>query len=728
MRTSLSTAAALIAAWLAWRSFAIPAAAIEPRSSAVGFTDRAGIPLGVVLSSGRESSVSVPLARVSPFFIKAVLAAEDRHFFAHGPVDWLAAARAGWQSFRCLCGTGGASTITMQLAREQFDLPSGVRGKALQIWDASRIEAGASKNQILNAYVNRVAMGGNIYGIEAASRTYFGIPSSDLDLAQAALLAGLPNDPTGLEPRTHWAAARTRQHAVLSAMVSAGYITQSEAGIARREMLHVRKAGGELAAAQQLLFRLAPQAASSPVRTTIDLPLQLFVQSQARDVVAALAGRNVTQAAALVIDNRSGDVLAYVGSTDYFDDAYLGKNDGVRTLRQPGSTLKPFLYEYALERRTIRPYTILADVPTSYAIPNGHAYSPEDYSSNFAGPVSVRTALANSLNVPAVRVLSAVGVPAFLSRLRTIGFSDLHRTPDYYGLGLTLGAGEVTLWDLAHAYVTLARGGSDIPLRTVMDNRVPVATQIGDPATWELVCDMLADRYARAKSFGVGSVIDTPFASLVKTGTSSDYRDTWTVGATPEYTVAVWTGNFSGAPMRRIAGVTGAGPLWNRIMLHLYEHGDPPAFTAPSGYHIVRWGGLREYADAEDVRSIRNPRRAGVSAAFNEWRAGQGDTAGALRVLFPNDGDVFEDGLAATDPRRAQQRIEFRISRPPHVRAVWRLNGARIAQGDGDAYFWPVRMGDWVLTVRAGSAVDRVHFRVLRGTVHGPRGFTVAGR
>ncbi len=712
MRTSIC-AAALIAAWLAWRAFAIPAAAIEPRSSAVSFTDRAGIPLGVVLSSGSESSVAVPLARVSPFFIKAILAAEDRRFFAHGPVDWLAAARATWQSVRCLCRAGGASTITMQLAREQFVLPSGMRGKALQMWDAARIEAGASKDQILNAYVNRVAMGGNVYGIEAAARTYFGIPASDLDLAQAALLAGLPNDPSGLEPRTHWRNARARQRAVLNAMVSAGDVTQTQAVTASRETLHVRKAGDELAAAQQLLFRLSPQAESSPVRTTIDLPLQRFVQSQARDVVAALAGRDVTQAAALVIDNRSGDVLAYVGSTDYFNDAYLGKNDGVRTLRQPGSTLKPFLYEYALERGTIRPDTILADVPTSYAIPNGETYAPEDYSSSFAGPVSVRIALANSLNVPAVRVLSNVGVPSFLARLRTLGFEDLHRSPDYYGLGLTLGAGEVTLWDLAHAYVTLARGGSAIPLRTVFDGREPAAVQIGDRASWELVADMLADRYARAKSFGVGSVIDTPFVSLVKTGTSSDYRDTWTVGATPEYTVAVWAGNFSGAPMRRIAGITGAGPLWNRIMLHLYEHRDPPAFPRPPGRDLAR---------------VQVPPPGDAPAAYNEWRARQDDTTGKLRVLFPSDGDIFEDRLEANDPRRAQQRIEFRVSRPRHARALWELNGRRIAVGEGDAYFWRVLPGDWALRVRSGGAVSEIHFRVVRGAVHGPRGFTLGPR
>ncbi len=719
-------AAVLVAAYFVWRSFAISDAVIEPHSTAVAFTDRSGIPLGVVLSTGSESSVAVPLARISPYFVDAIVAAEDRRFYGHGAVDWLAGARAAWTTARCLCNAGGASTITMQLARERFALPSGIRGKVLQMWDAARIEAGASKDQILNAYVNRITMGGNIYGVEAAARSYFGVPSSDLDLAQSSMLAGVPNDPVGLDLRTHWRAARARQRAVLHAMVSAGFITAADAATAARESLHVRPVGGELAAAQQLLFRLAAQTRAETVRTTIDLPLQRFVQSQAQDVVAALAERNVTQAAALVIDNRNGDVLAYLGSTDYFNNAYLGQNDGVRTLRQPGSTLKPFLYEYALERRTIRPYTILADVPTSYAIANGKLYTPEDYSSQFAGPVPVRIALANSLNVPAVRVLATVGVPNFLARLHDLGFSDLRRSPDYYGLGLTLGAGEVTLWDLAHAYVTLARGGSAIGLQAVLDGSSSAVAQIGDRASWLLVADMLADRYARAKSFGVGSVVDTPFPSLVKTGTSSDYRDTWTVGATPEYTVAVWVGNFSGAPMRRIAGVSGAGPLWNRIMLHLYEHRDPPHFSAPPGYTIAQVAGLREYLDTADLGNMHATNAAAPSTVYDEWRVRQGDTIGPLGILFPHDGDVFEDALAPGDPRRARQRIEFRIRRPHAARVVWELNGATIATGAGDAYFWLVRAGQWTLTVRAGNHTLRVRFDVIRRPHRPTRGFAIA--
>ena len=715
-RTWFPFALTLLCVWAAPHVFAVHADEIAPHSASVAFLDRSGIPLGTILSLRQERAVAVPLTRVSPAFIQAVLAAEDRRYYRHGAIDWLALAHAAWRDAFCLCDDGGASTIAMQVARMHFAIPGGARGKLRQMWDAMRIEAGSSKRAILEAYVNRVAMGGNIYGVEAAARNYFGIPASDLDLAQAALLAGIPNDPIDLDPRTHWQAARARQRYVLARMAADAAISPAQAAVASRENIHLRPGDADLAGAQQLLFTLASQVTQSnaPVRTSIDLPLQRFVQAQAQDVVAALADHNVSQASALVVDNRTGDVLAYLGSLDYFDDAYLGRNDGVQAARQPGSTLKPFLYEYALERKVIAPGSILADVPASYAIPSGEIYSPEDYSRRFSGPVSVRTALANSLNVPAVRVLSSVGVSSFLERLHVLGFAHLQRSPDYYGLGLTLGAGEVTLWDLAHAYVTLARNGNAIALRTVLDRQTRQdGVQIGNPATWESITDILADRYARAQAFDMGSVIDMPFPVAVKTGTSSGYRDTWTLGYTPEYTVAVWVGNFSGAPMARIAGVTGAGPLWNRIMLHLYEHRDPPRFAPPP----------KAFLAASSIA----PHITRTSSAYDEWRLQQADTGGPLRILFPHDGDVFEDNLAANDPRRAQQQIAFRISRPLSAAVRWTLDGKELARGGADTFYWTLHRGVWTLDISSGGVLRRVHFVVIPRRAHAKRGFAVIG-
>ncbi len=219
----------LLCALVAPRAFAVHPSEIAPSSNSVSFQDRSGIPLGTILSSSQERAVAVPLSRISPLFVQAVIAAEDRRYYKHGAIDWLALARVAWRDAGCLCDTGGASTIEMQVARMQFDVPGGARGKLRQMWDAMRIEAGSGKADILSAYVNRAAMGGNVYGVEAAARTYFGIPASDLDAAQAALLAGIPNDPVGLNPRTHWQAARARQRVVLAAMVAAGDITPNQA-------------------------------------------------------------------------------------------------------------------------------------------------------------------------------------------------------------------------------------------------------------------------------------------------------------------------------------------------------------------------------------------------------------------------------------------------------------------------------------------------------------------
>ncbi|MBV8246350.1 MAG: penicillin-binding protein 1C, partial [Candidatus Eremiobacteraeota bacterium] len=515
------------------------------RVNAVAFLDRSGMMLGVIDEHG-DRSIDVPLAAVSPNFVRAVLAAEDARFYRHGPIEIRSVLRAAWQDFIYGAPVSGASTITMQLAR-LLD-PGATQSKAAQALYAARIELRSSKDAILAAYVNRIPMGGALAGVEAAARAYFGVPAADLDLAQAALLAAIPNDPPQLEPRRNWGAAKIRQRYVLARMVALGWATREAAARAAREPLHLHADGAALIA-PHLLFALYPRVANAalPVRTTIDADLQRFVQAQVADVAGALSAEHVEDAAAIVVDNASGEVLAYAGSPDYFSDVALGRNDGVQALRQPGSTLKPFLYELALERGAIEPNSILLDAPVAYAIPGGKLYQPADYNGGFAGPVRVRYALANSLNVPAVRVLSKVGVSAFLARLRALGFNGLQRPASYYGLGLTLGSGEVSLWQLAQAYTTLARRGDAVAL-TALSNESVAARPIGDSRVWMLVTKMLADPHARALSFGVHSVLQLPFEAAVKTGTSSDYRDTWTVGFTRAYTVATWVGNFDGSP------------------------------------------------------------------------------------------------------------------------------------------------------------------------------------
>jgi len=725
----------------------IRAADLAQDRQAIEFTDRNGLPLGTLLTRDQEHTASVSLDRVSPLFVHAIVAAEDGRYYERGPVDVLALSRSAWQAIVSRHVVSGGSTIPMQLARMIDGLPSTLWGKVEQIWVAWRIAAGMDRNSILEAYVNRLPMGGNVYGVEAAARTYFGVPAANLDLAQATLLAALPNDPTGLNPYDRFAALKARQRYVLDRMIAGGYITREQANRAAGEHVVLASRQQGIVAAPHLLFWLAGQVpkGTARVQTTIDRPLQQFVEEQMRQVLGALASRSVKNAAALVIDNRRGEVLAYVGSPNYFAAADAGSNDGVQALRQPGSTLKPFLYEQALETRAIHPNTILADVPAHYALPGNLLYSPTDYSDTYAGPVRVRIALADSLNVPAVRVLERVGVPDFLDRLHALGFDHLDKPAGYYGLGLTLGGGEVSLWELARAYVTLARNGDGISIVAAANtphDGTPYAAV--DATPWELVTDILADDHARARAFGVRSSLSMPFPVAVKTGTSSDFRDTWTVGYTPEYTVAVWVGNFDGEPMRRVSGVAGAAPLWNRIMLHLYENREAQAFAPPQGLvrrPICASTGLRpgpgcpsvvtEYLYPEDLVAYAQPAPA-LGREYDQWLALQPDAAGganAFRIVRPMDGAYFllRPRESAVDAGGAQ-RLGLEVSGSGRQSVEWYLNGRGVAKTQpGREFFWPLRVGSFTLVARSGARSDTVRFTVaaaLPGGVH--RGFVVA--
>ncbi|PSB29652.1 penicillin-binding protein 1C [Stenomitos frigidus] len=787
----------------------IHAAALVQEQQAIAFTDRNGLPLGTVLTRDQEHTVTVPLDQVSTAFKHAIIAAEDGRFYQHGALDGRAIVRAFLEAVQARQLVSGASTITMQLARMLEPSPRKLPGKVKEIWTSWRLTAGMNKDEILQAYINRLPMGGNVYGIEAAARIYFGIPASDLNVAQASLLAGLPNDPTRLNPYDRWQALKRRQTYVLDRMVQDRYLSRAAADRAFQEALSLQPRQQGIIAAPHFLFWLADQRSSHPaaVQTTLDRPLQQFVEAQVQQVIQALAPHNVHHAAALVLDNHSGDVLAYVGSPNYFADAQSGRNDGVQALRQPGSTLKPFLYELALEQQVIRPNTVLADVPTRYAIPGAKLYTPSDYSETFQGPVRVRVALANSLNVPAVRVLEKVSVKAFLDRLHQLGFTHLTQTPDYYGLGLALGGGEVSLWELARAYLALANRGEAIGVRReergergeevdfgvsaqsndVRSQKSGVRSQesavetnpkfrifpsgtlreqnsklslplspLTSSSTSSLITDMLSDAHARAKAFGVNSLLSLPFPTAVKTGTSSDFRDTWTVGFSTDYTVAVWVGNFDGQPMQQVSGVTGAAPLWNRIMLHLHEHREPIAFPPPMGLvkrpicalsgarptpgcpsvvqEYFALGDLSEYDRQPDpfyqavVGSKGNREyRLKLPPEYNEWLAMQPltPTAGELRILSPRNGDVFLLEAGAS-PDSAQQ-LQFRLANSSTQTTKWRLNGQTLTTPTPDSVFWRPKPGNWTLEVKRGDVSDRVTFEVQVAERRSTRkGFSIA--
>ncbi|NET84306.1 MAG: penicillin-binding protein 1C [Moorea sp. SIO1F2] len=786
---------------------------------AVEFRDRNGLSLGTILSRDQDHTAVVPLEQISPHFIHAILAAEDGEFYHHGALEMRAIMRSLIEAIEAKRIVSGASTITMQLARMLEPNPRTLPAKFQEIWLSWRLAAGMSKDEILAAYINRLPMGGNIYGLEAAARIYFGMPASELNVAQASLLAGLPNNPNYLNPYYYWDAAKRRQIYVLKRMVEDGYITATQADQAYEEAISLLPRQQGIIAAPHFLFLVANQLPSehpSQIRTTIDRPLQEFVEAQVQQVVRDLAPKNVHHAAAIVIENQSGEVYAYVGSPDYFSEAELGRNDGVQALRQPGSTLKPFLYHLALEQRIIRPNTVLADIPTYYAIPGARLYSPTDYSETFLGPVRIRVALANSLNIPAVRVLEKVGVSNFLLHLHQLGFEHLTQSPEHYGLGLTLGSGEVSLWELARAYLTLARLGQPTSVVTTLSSpspnrddlsvyrrqgrqeskqlsdhraskqsplfKLPYSNAKGEQpnnlkhsnlkhsnlelstlSTWALITDILSDPQARAQGFGVDSVLNLPFPAAVKTGTSSNFRDTWTVGFTKNYTVATWVGNFNGEPMEQVSGVIGAAPLWHRIMLHLHQSQEPAPFQAPPGLvqrPVCALSGLRptpacptvvqEYFYPDDLQDYerqsdtfyqmtsvgtnqQSPQYiVNLPDEYNEWlaRQPQGNLApGKLKILSPREGDLYMlyPTESDQDSNSAVQRLEFKVAGLKSESVEWWLNGEKLTSNSSNSFFWPLGPGDWTLEVKSGDISDRVTFKVqLAENPPTRRGFSIA--
>ena len=524
---------------------------------------------------------------------RAVLAAEDTRFFRHPGVDPAALVRAAALDLWNRRIVSGGSTLTMQLARLVRPHPRTLRGKVGEMILALRIERSLTKEQILEQYLNRASFGPNLRGIGSASDAYFDKSVASLSTGESALLAGLPRGPSLYEVTRHPERARRRRDRVLDRMVAQGWLAAEDAKLARSEpvVTQSRRAAfgaphfvaglvsGSLASVQPgLAAALAGDPPLSRVTSTIDAELQRLAEAQVAATVEQLraSARGATAASALVVDNASGDVLAYVGSPDVFDEARGGANDGVRAERQPGSTLKPFLYELAMEKAGFDPATSLPDIELHLRVEGNVDYAPRDYDGRFRGPVRLREALGSSLNVPAVWTVDQVGTDAFLARLHELGFGSLSRDAAYYGPGLALGDGEVTLLELARAYATLARGGIDRPLRVVSrvgrsgDGGVSFEPAGGRRVMLErdadLVVDVLKDHDARVGSFGEQSVLDFPFEVAAKTGTSKGYRDNWTVGFTRAVTVAVWAGNFDGAPMTHVSGITGAGPLFHAIM------------------------------------------------------------------------------------------------------------------------------------------------------------------
>lgn len=540
---------------------------MEARGSSKRFLARDGEPLRQFLSAdGQRVGDEVKLDEVPKVLIDATLAAEDKRFFSHSGIDWLAIARAVRGNLTAGRIVSGASTITQQLIKiSASEAKRTVWSKFAEAMRARRLERVWSKEDILAAYLNRVSYGNLLTGCASAAEGYFHKPLRDLTAAEAAFLAALPQAPGRMNPFRDTSSALKRQQRILNLMKEAGWLADDVFKVALGQGIKLERFAGGFAAPHAV--ELLKGSANVPVvRTTIDFALQRQVEKIVRERLNGLESRHVTHAAAVVVENATGHVLALAGSRDFFA-ADGGQINGAWVPHSPGSAVKPFTYELAFEKGHT-PASIIADLPVEYATSTG-AYLPENYDHKIYGPMTCRAALGNSLNISAVKVLQNIGGPeVLLERLRALGLSTLTETADHYGLGLTIGNAPVRLVELANAFACLARLGVSKPWRLVNGKDGNDVRVMGMDECF-LIADILSDNQARLLTFGAHSTLRLPFRVAVKTGTSSTYRDNWTLGYTPEFTVGVWAGNFDNTPMQNVSGVTGAAPIFRDVFLEL---------------------------------------------------------------------------------------------------------------------------------------------------------------
>ncbi|PYO66503.1 MAG: penicillin-binding protein 1C [Gemmatimonadetes bacterium] len=590
--TALGAAVAGVAMWVA---APLPAGLRDPGPvPSITLQDRNGQVLRTTRSSEGSRGGWIPLAELDPKILQAFLAVEDHRFYAHHGVDVRGLARAVRDNVRAGHVVSGGSTLTMQLARLLRGTPRTLPGKLGQMLWAWRLDAHLDKAAILEQYLNRVPLGQGTAGVAAAAALYFGADAREVSLGQAALLAALAHAPSRDNPFVAPERARSRRAVALSRMVDLGYATPGDAGRAAQEPLLAATRPGPFLAPHftTRVLQWAEDSAATPVgewRTTLDLGLQTELEAEIRHTVDVLKDRLVAHAAVVVLDNQRGDILAWVGSPDFFADT-AGQVDMVVSPRQPGSALKPFLYGLAFDRG-VTAATVLPDLPKTYQTTLG-PYRPKNYDRRFHGPVRAREALGSSYNVPAVELADRIGVASLLRTLRAAGFATLTHGAEYYGLGLSLGNGDVTLLELANGYRGIANGGVWRPVRWRSDSQT---VRLSDRRFMSLqaaalVIDILSDPVARIPSFGVETPLDFPFRAAAKTGTSRHFTDNWAVATTATFTVAVWVGNFNGRPMQGVGGITGAGPLLHRAVLltaRRYPPGDLPE-PAPAGLVAAR--------------------------------------------------------------------------------------------------------------------------------------------
>ncbi|MFH0786828.1 MAG: penicillin-binding protein 1C [Pseudomonadota bacterium] len=636
------------------------------------------------------------LGEISPALIQAVLHVEDRRFYRHHGVDWLALASSFFNTPRSH-QMRGASTISMQLAAllDKRLKPKRQRRTLKQKWNqilaARALERTWTKEQILEAYLNLISYRTELQGITAASRGLFDKDPNGLNQPESLILASLISSPNAPIDRIIRRACFFGK--------SLGEQTGSEAitALATERLRSPYQIKPLVALAPQVARRLL-KGSQTPCRSTLDGKLQRFALETLNHYLGLLKEGQVSDGAVLVLDNKSGEVLAYVGNSGLSSSAsYI---DGLMARRQAGSTLKPFLYSLAIEKGLLTAASLLDDSPLQIPTPTG-LYVPQNYDNLFRGPVSVRTALSASINIPAVRTLLLVGLTAFVDRLKHLGLEGLTEEDEYYGYSLALGSADITLLTLTNAYRALANEGRWSEVKFSFDQEVGKPVRIIDKRAAFIISDILSDREARSSTFGLENPLSTRFWTAAKTGTSKDMRDNWCLGYSEKYTVGVWVGNFSGEPMRNVSGVSGAAPIWMEMMntLHANRPSRPPRL--PAGVNQAKVSFHQDLEPSRQEYFLRGSEPVFQVRADTHYQK--------PRIIYP-----AHETLISMDPEIPEtlQRVPFQFQ-PETNHYTWVLN--HHPMGSSDPFFlWKPERGNYVLSIvdPQNRILDSVEFQV----------------
>ena len=584
----------------------------------VRITDRSGALLYEIIPEvgGRNTVLSID--KIPQCMKDATVAVEDKNFYTNPGIDMSGILRAAWINFSGGETVAGGSTITQQVARnlllsQDERLERTVRRKLREAVLAWQMTRKLSKDEILALYLNQINYGGMAYGVEAASQTYFGKAARELLLPECALIAGLPQAPGVYNPFTNPELSKERQGIVLGLMEKNGYITHDERIHAESTPLSYNPAPYPIEAPHFIwiikdqIDTLISEGVLSPaqslvVRTTLDLDAQHLAEETVKRRIdgfklqGVTLSQNVNNAALVALNPQSGEILALVGSVDFFDESIHGALDMAMAPRQTGSAFKPFIYALALDPNRSNPWTAataVLDVSTTFTIRDGTPYTPLNYDESEHGPVAVRAALGSSLNIPAVKTLRTVGLEETIDLAHQLGITSLSEA-SHYDLSLALGGGQISLLELSTAYAALANNGNFTGHTSILDvhdadgnllyteGKSP-PHQIFDPRVAWLISDILSDDSARALGFGLDSTLKLDRSAAVKTGTTTNFHDNWTIGYTPDLLVGVWVGNSGYEAMHNVTGLTGAAPIWHEVMRGLLQGIPDHAFTRPDG-------------------------------------------------------------------------------------------------------------------------------------------------